>query len=216
MLVFPPGRSACDGDSLPGVRVGLRWASFRPVRHGTGHACGEPRCAGHSVGTRRGWLQQRRFRRASLRPVRRHRPTSPFCLGLPGWMVCMAMPCSRRSSSKTLRNPEPLSVWPPPDDDREGLEDALEGRLHVPRRRGGDGFCGDQFRGWRGGPEPRTDNSLPSCLQPFPASFPRLSGVPYVFDCLQCSASMHYLSPIRVGRLIRKSGRGRNALPRSG
>ena len=31
----------------------------------------------------------------------------------------------------------------------------------------------------------RTDRSLPACLQPFPASFPRLSGVPYVFDCLQ-------------------------------
>ena len=31
----------------------------------------------------------------------------------------------------------------------------------------------------------RTDRSRSACLQPFPASFPRLSGVPYVLDGLQ-------------------------------
>ena len=34
----------------------------------------------------------------------------------------------------------------PLDDDREGLEDALEGRPHVVHRKGGDEFGGDQFR----------------------------------------------------------------------
>ena len=42
-------------------------------------------------------------------------------------------------------NAEPLSAWPP-DDDWEGLEDALEGRPHVARRRGGDEFGGGQSR----------------------------------------------------------------------
>ena len=40
---FPPGRSGRS-----------RWASFRPVWHGTGHGCDEPRSAGHPACTRRG------------------------------------------------------------------------------------------------------------------------------------------------------------------
>ena len=58
----------------------------------------------------------------------------------------------------------------------------------------------------RGGPESRTDSSLSACLQPFPASFPRLSGVPYVSDCFQ----------IPAGREVRPGPRFPPAVPRSG
>ena len=43
------------------------------------------------------------------------------------------------------RNSEPLSVWPPPNDDRDGLEDALEGCPHGARK-GGNKFGGSQSR----------------------------------------------------------------------
>ena len=48
--------------------------------------------------------------------------------------------------SKAPRNSEPLSAGPP-DDDREGLKDALEGRPHVARRRGAEDHPFSSFGG---------------------------------------------------------------------
>ena len=139
-------RSGCNGGSLQGVRADTRRASFRRVRHGAGQGCGEPRSAGHRSCNPSRAIATEEASWSSLRQVRWHHSTQPFGLGLRGcWMACTAMPRSWRSPSKTPRNSAPLSVWPP-DDDREGLEDALEGRPHVAHRRGGDELGGSRFR----------------------------------------------------------------------
>ena len=56
------------------------------------------------------------------------------------------------------------------------------------------------FRARRKGPVPLTDSSLPACLQLFSASFTRLSGVPYVFDCLHQSHTLIHCSNSEAGQ----------------
>ena len=179
MLVFPPGRSACDGDSLPGVRVDPRWVSFRPVRPGTGQGCGEPRCAGHPADTRRGWLRQRRFRGAPCARcagTARHRHSVWDCVA--GWSAwpCRApggVPRRRCGTRNRCRSG-------PPDDDLEG-PGMFSKAARMFRAKGvvtGSAAIGLETGAGDRHPE-RTARFLPACNL-----FPRLS--PACRECPMC------------------------------
>ena len=137
-------RSGCNGGSLLGVRVDPRWASSAKVRHGPDRVVGNHEMPGippalvESGCDGGGFVEL--LAPGALAPL-----DAAILFDLPWLDDRHGHVALLEEFFETLRNPAPLSVWPP-DDDREGLEDALEGRPHVARRRGGDELGGSRFR----------------------------------------------------------------------
>ena len=107
---------------------------------------GSHEAPGTAAVTRQGRSRRRRFRRA---PYARcvgttRRSHSAWDCVAAGWPArpCRApggVPRRHRGTRRRCRSG-------PPDDDREGIEDAPEGRPHVAPRRGGDELGGSRFR----------------------------------------------------------------------